>query len=121
MNARCMSDVDGCVFDAGTIFCRLSNRIHFGMDGAKAVLLCFSVGCFGFIYETADVGTMGHTRRRAVISRGKDIFIAYDHRANFSPCTGRSLMSDLPRIYVAKAIATLSPIFAPMRFCALSL
>lgn len=91
MDAGRVSDVDGGIFDTRAILRCLGDGIHLGVDGAKAVLLGFSIGRFGFVDKTTDVDAMRHTCRRAVVSRGQDIFVADDNRAHLRPSASRAL------------------------------
>ena len=91
MNTRRMGNVDRAVFDGRAVFRRLGDGIHLGVDGAKAVLLGVTVRGFRFVNQTADISAMGHARRRPVISGGKDVFVAHDHRADLCASAGRAL------------------------------
>src|ERR1700688_4318559 len=56
LDTRRMRDVDVRVADRGAIFCRLRDRVHFGVNRAIAVLLDFAVGRARFVDQTADSG-----------------------------------------------------------------
>jgi hypothetical protein len=91
VNARRMGNVDCRVLDAGAVFRRLGNGVHFRMDGAKTVLFRVAIRRLGFINQAANIDTMGHPRRRAVIARSQNVFVPDDDRADFGPRAGRSL------------------------------
>lgn len=91
VDARGVGDVDRRILDAGAVFGRLRDRVHFRMDGAEAILLGIPVRGFGLVDETADVNAMGHSRRRAVVARGQDVFVAHDHGAHLRALTSGAL------------------------------
>jgi hypothetical protein len=91
MNAGCVSDVDGGIFDTRAILRRLGDSIHLGVNGAKTVLLGFSIGRLGFVNKAANVDAMRHTCWRAIVSGGKDILVPDNNRAHLRPGAGRAL------------------------------
>lgn len=91
VDARSMGHVDGRVFDVGTVLCRLSDGIDLSVDGAKAVLLHLAIGSLGFVDETSGFRTMGHSSRRAIVSRSQDIPIPHDYSTYLCSIAGGAL------------------------------
>ena len=88
VNAWRMRNVNRAVFYARAVFCRLSDGVHFSMNGPEAVLLGVAIGGFGFVDQTTDIGTMGHTSWGTVITRGEDVLIAHDYCADLRAGAG---------------------------------
>ena len=91
VDAWCVGDVDGCVFDAGAILGCLRDGVDLGVDRAKAILFDLAVGGFGLIDETSRVCAMGHACRGAVVARGNDVFVTNDNSSHFRPVASRAL------------------------------
>lgn len=91
MDAWCVGDVDRRILYIGAVLSRLGDGVHFGMDRAEAVLLGVTVGRFRLVNQTSDVGAMGHTGGRAIVTGGENILIPSDYSADFGARAGRSL------------------------------
>ena len=91
MNAWRVGDVDRRVLYVRAVLRCLGDGVHLGVDGAKAVLLGVAVGRFRLVNQAADVGAMGHTCGRAIVTGGENILVAHDYRADFGPGAGRPL------------------------------
>src|SRR5215831_13068006 len=96
MNAGRVGDVDRRIADPGPVARGLGDGVDLGVDGAEAVLLDLAVRGLRLVHQAADLGAVRHPRGRAVVARGENALVAYDHRADLGPGAGRALR-DLAR------------------------
>ena len=86
-----MGDIHIRIPNAHPVLGRLGDGVDLGMNRPVAVLLDLPVRSARLIDQTADLGTVGQARRRAVIAGSQNAAFAYDHRPDLGPETRRAL------------------------------